>query len=52
MDYKSYRGDSPRRKKRHWLAAALLLLGLGLGREFSSAGLGRVHFLVCDMKTM
>ena len=30
MDYKSYRGDSPRRKKRHWLAAALLLLGLGL----------------------
>ncbi|MDE6922475.1 MAG: YdcF family protein [Oscillospiraceae bacterium] len=30
MDYKSYRGDSPQRKKRHWLAALLVLLGLGL----------------------
>ena len=30
MDYKSYRGDSPQRKKRHWLVALLVLLGLGL----------------------
>lgn len=30
MDYKSYRGDSPQRKKRPWLAALLVLLGLGV----------------------
>ena len=30
MDYKSYRGDSSQNKKRHWLAALLVLLGLGL----------------------
>lgn len=30
MDYKSYRGNSPQRKKRHWLVALLVLLGLGL----------------------
>lgn len=30
MRYKSYRGNSPQRRKRHWLAALLILLGLGL----------------------
>ena len=30
MEYKSYRGNSPQRRKRHWLAALLILLGLGL----------------------
>lgn len=30
MEYKSYRGNSPQRKKRHWLAALLILLALGL----------------------
>lgn len=30
MEYKSYRGNSPQRKKRHWLAALLVLIGLGL----------------------
>mgnify|MGYP002508154148 FL=1 len=30
MEYKSYRGNSPQRRKRHWLAALLTLLGLGL----------------------
>ena len=30
MNYKSYRGNSPRRKGRCWLAALLALLGLGL----------------------
>ena len=30
MEYKSYRGNSPQRKRRHWLAALLILLGLGL----------------------
>jgi len=30
MGYKSYRGNSPQRKKRHWFTALLILLGLGL----------------------
>ena len=30
MGYKSYRGNSPQRKKRYWLTALLILLGLGL----------------------
>ena len=30
MQYKRYRGNSPQNKKRHWLAALLILLGLGL----------------------
>ncbi|MCI8698813.1 MAG: YdcF family protein [Oscillospiraceae bacterium] len=30
MGYKSYRGNSPQRKKRHLLTALLILLGLGL----------------------
>lgn len=30
MKYKSYRGNSPQRRSRHWLAALLILLGLGL----------------------
>lgn len=30
MKYKSYRGNSPQRRNRHWLAALLILLGLGL----------------------
>lgn len=30
MGYKRYRGNSPQNKKRHWLAALLILLGLGL----------------------
>lgn len=30
MGYKSYRGNSPQRRKRHWLAALLVLVGLGL----------------------
>lgn len=29
MDYKSYRGNSPQRKKRHWLAALLALIVAG-----------------------
>ena len=28
--YRHYRGNSPQNKKRHWLAALLILLGLGL----------------------
>lgn len=28
--YRRYKGNSPQRKKRHWLAALLVLLGLGL----------------------
>lgn len=28
--YRHYKGNSPQNKKRHWLAALLLLLGLGL----------------------
>ena len=28
--YRPYRGNSPQNKKRHWLAALLILLGLGL----------------------
>ena len=30
MGYKSYRGNRPQRKKRYWLTALLILLGLGL----------------------
>ena len=30
MQYKRYRGNSPQNKKRRWLAALLILLGLGL----------------------
>ena len=30
MDYKSYRGNSPQRKKRHWLAALLVLFAAGV----------------------
>lgn len=30
MKYKSYRGNSPQNKKKRWLAALLILLGLGL----------------------
>ena len=30
MGYKSCRGNSPQRKKRHWFTALLILLGLGL----------------------
>lgn len=30
MKYNRYRGSSPQRKKRHWQAALLVLLGLGL----------------------
>ena len=30
MKYNPYRGNSPQNKKRHWLAALLILLGLGL----------------------
>lgn len=30
MQYKRYRGNSPQNKKRHWLVALLILLGLGL----------------------
>ena len=28
--YRRYKGDSPQKKKRHWLATLLILLGLGL----------------------